>query len=166
VDWEGIVSRDGPAIWTTACRLLGNRADAEECVQDAFAAAVRISRQQTVDNWRALLQRLTTARAIDRLRQRTRRKSDAILFDLDLNPAAACDPAQVAEDRELAGRLRELLEELPDQQAQMFALHFVEGWTYPDLAQAFSISPGAVGMSLMRARAKLRQRMGDAARKE
>jgi RNA polymerase sigma-70 factor (ECF subfamily) len=164
-DWEGIVSRDGPAVWTTACRILGNRADAEECVQDAFAAAIAVSRSQPIGNWRALLQRLTTARAIDRLRQRTRRRTDRAPLDPELQPAAGIDPSQQAEDRELVGRLRKLIEELPAQCAELFVLHFVEGWTYQELAAAYSMSPGAVGMSLMRSRAKLRERMAHRAPK-
>ena len=126
----------------------------------------KCSRRQPIANSRALLQRLTTARAIDRLRQRTRRRVDIAFVDPSLNAAGGSDPAQQAEDRELAGRLRVLLEELPDPQAQLFALHFVEGWTYQELAREFAMSPGAVGMSLMRARAKLRQRMGEGAPKE
>ena len=62
VDWEHILRQAGPAVWRTACRLLGSRDDADDCVQDAFAAAVQIARQQSVQNWRALLQRLVTAR--------------------------------------------------------------------------------------------------------
>ena len=38
-DWREILSRDGPAAWRTAYRLLGNRADADECFQEACMAA-------------------------------------------------------------------------------------------------------------------------------
>ena len=40
IDWEGIVREHRPAVWRTAHRLLGNRADADECFQETFAAAV------------------------------------------------------------------------------------------------------------------------------
>jgi DNA-directed RNA polymerase specialized sigma24 family protein len=64
IDWQGILSRDGPAVWRTAWRVLGNRADADECFQEAFVAALEYSSTHTVKHWRALLQRLAAARAI------------------------------------------------------------------------------------------------------
>ena len=38
-DWQDILSRDGSAVWQTAYRYLGNRADTDECFQEAFLAA-------------------------------------------------------------------------------------------------------------------------------
>ena len=46
-DWEGIVRDEGPAVWRTAQRLLGNAADADECFQETFAAAVELVRRKT-----------------------------------------------------------------------------------------------------------------------
>ncbi len=70
IDWEEIVSRHGGIVWKTAYRVLGNHADALDCHQDTFLAAVEFSRRQKVRDWPALLQHLATARAIDRLRCR------------------------------------------------------------------------------------------------
>src|SRR5947208_16896323 len=61
-DWEGIVARDGPAVWRTVYRLLGRRADAEDCFQETFLAALRLWARQPVRHPRAALQRLATAR--------------------------------------------------------------------------------------------------------
>lgn len=160
VDWEGIARQDGPAVWRTACRLLGNRNDADDCVQDAFAAAVRISQEQPVQNWRALLQRLVTARAIDQLRRRYRRGEphdtpDPAATLVDPNPT----PGEQAQTAELLHDLRLALACLPGDQAQVFYLHCIEGWSYPQIGQALSLSPGAVGMLLMRARATLKERL-------
>src|SRR6187549_1806687 len=86
-DWEGIVRDHGPAVWRTAHRLLGNRADADECFQETFADAVEFTRRkiQPVREWRALLVRLSTARAVDRLRQRVRRTSREVCGDVILD---------------------------------------------------------------------------------
>jgi len=65
-DWDEILTRDGPAVWRTAYRIVGNRADADECVQEAFLHALEISRRKPVQHWCALLQRLAAARAVDR----------------------------------------------------------------------------------------------------
>jgi len=43
VDWERVVREDGPAAWRTACRLLGNRQDAQFTVQQAQISGAPIS---------------------------------------------------------------------------------------------------------------------------
>jgi RNA polymerase sigma-70 factor (ECF subfamily) len=146
--------------------VLGNRDDAAECVQDAFAAAVEISRTQPVRNWRALLVRLTTTRAIDRLRRRMRRDPRPTEHTHEEAADPSPDPAHVAEDRDLVARLRELLPTLPGDQAEALILHAVEEWTYEQIGRELSLSPSAVGMLLVRARQRLRQSLaGDARRR-
>jgi len=72
IDWQVVVEKYGPLIWRTAYRLLGNPADAADCFQETFVSALEVSRRQRVRNFSALLVRLATARAVDRLRQRMR----------------------------------------------------------------------------------------------
>jgi RNA polymerase sigma-70 factor, ECF subfamily len=103
-DWQEILSREGPAVWRTAYRILGNQADADECFQEAFLAALEVSRREHVAHWRALLQRLATARAVDRLRERVRRRSRE----------QAADMSAVAIAR------------IPRKQAQVFSLHCLD----------------------------------------
>jgi DNA-directed RNA polymerase specialized sigma24 family protein len=47
-DWQEIVEREKKAVWQTVYRILGNRADADECFQDAFLAAWEVSRRGPV----------------------------------------------------------------------------------------------------------------------
>ncbi len=37
-DWSEIVRLHGPMVWATACRLVGDHADAADCFQEAFVA--------------------------------------------------------------------------------------------------------------------------------
>src|SRR6185295_15829033 len=73
-DWEDILKRDGPAAWKTAWRVLGNRADVDECYQETCMAAFEFSQTHDVRNWRTLLQRIANAKAVDRLRLRIRQR--------------------------------------------------------------------------------------------
>ena len=45
VNWDNIVAQHGPLVWRTAYRLVGCDADAADCYQEAFAAALLISRR-------------------------------------------------------------------------------------------------------------------------
>ncbi len=161
VDWQAILARDGPAVWRTAYRVVGNQADADECFQEAFLGALALSRRQSVENWRALLQRLAAARAIDCLRLRMRRRIREQETDLDTIDGRGPSPARQAEDAELAHQLREALAGLPAKQAEVFCLHCLESWSYQEIAHHLAITVDAVGVLLYRARRRLRNQLAD-----
>src|SRR5688572_9858946 len=135
IDWEAIVREHRPAVWRTAYRLLGNRADADECFQETFLAALEASRRGPVRNWRGLLQRVAAARSVDRLRDRYRRGSPEPVADWGALHGALPTPVQTAEDAELSDRLREALSLVPLQQAEVFCLVCLEGWSYAEAAE-------------------------------
>jgi RNA polymerase sigma-70 factor (ECF subfamily) len=155
-DWDEIVRHEGPAVWRTAYRLLNNSADADECFQEAFVAALEVSRREEVGNWRALLQRLASARSVDRLRERCRRRSREQCADWNDVAGSEPQPSQGAEAVELAQRLREALAQIPVQQAEIFCLHGLEGWSYEEIAEQLSLTLNTVGVLLHRARKRLR----------
>lgn len=157
VDWEGILERDGPAVWRTACRLLGHRADAEECFQETFLSALQLWGRQAVRHPRAALVKLATARAIDRLRRRYREVSRGDEGANERLPDRGPGPPDLASGAELAEALRSALGDLPDRQAEVFCLHCLDGWSYRDIADSLELSVDAVGVLLHRARARLKE---------
>lgn len=159
VDWDGIIDREGPAVWRTVCRLLTHRADAEECFQETFLAALQLWRRQPVRSPRAVLQRLATARAIDRLRQRYRAAGRRDEGSLNGVADRAPSPGDHAVAAELADSLRAALVGLPAKQADAFCLHSLDGYSYSEVADAMGISVDSVGVLLHRARASLRERL-------
>jgi RNA polymerase sigma-70 factor (ECF subfamily) len=136
---------------------LNNSADADECFQEAFVAALEVSRREEVANWRALLLRLAAVRAVDRLRERYRRRSREQTADWNALAGNERPPSQGAEEAELAQRLRDALAQIPAQQAEVFSLHGLEGWSYQEIAEQLSLSINAVGVLLHRARKRLRE---------
>ena len=157
IDWEGIVAREGDGVWRRVYRLLGNRADADEVFQETFLAALSFSKRQVVESWGALLHRLATARAIDRLRHRQRRNSRSEMVDFDFVGSGEAEPFQNAQAGELSERLRVALGRLPERQAEVFCLHALEGWKHEEIAKLMQITTDAVGVLLHRARARLRE---------
>ncbi len=155
-DWQEIVSRDGPAAWRAAYRITGNRADADECLQEAFLGALEYARRVQVRQWGALLRRLAMARAVDRLRERRRRPGDG-LADWDSLEAPRVPVSRDLEDAELADRLRSALALISARQAEVFCLHCLEDFSYEEIAQQLAVSVAAVGVHLHRARERLRE---------
>jgi RNA polymerase sigma-70 factor (ECF subfamily) len=155
-DWQEILSRKGPPAWRAAYRITGNRADADECLQEAFLGALRVARRARVRDWGALLRRLATARAVDRLRERHRGPSGHVA-DWDSVQAPVAATSRDLETAELAERLRAALGRISPRQAEVFCLHCLEGFSYEEIAQQLAMSVAAVGVHLHRARERLRQ---------
>ena len=162
VDWDGIVSREGPAVWRTLYRLLGNRADVEDCFQETFLGALAVWNREAVQHPQALLQRMATARALDRLRKRYRTTGrEGGSAELESVSSASPLPPHAAEAAELGQRLRDALTLLPQKQAQAFCLFYLDGWDYHDIARQTGGTVNAVGVLLHRARQRLRELLGD-----
>jgi RNA polymerase sigma-70 factor, ECF subfamily len=157
-DWEAVIHQNAEIVRGTVYRIVGNRTDAWDCVQETFLEAVKIDRRETVRDWPSLLRRLATVRALDLLRVRIRHRGR---HDLSVDASQAVgrepNPAQQAEAGELADRLRLAVGELPPRQAQVFCLTCFERMTSEEVADALKISPTAVRMLLSRARRRLRR---------
>lgn len=157
-DWQAIIDQHGVAVWRTAYRLLGNRADAADCFQETFVSALRFCRRKRVRNYSAFLVRLATARAIDQLRRRFR-AADFNLPLADVPEATSKNPgpAQVAQQQELTDGLRKSLSRLPHREAQAFCLRFLNDLSYQQIAEELDVTTNAVGVLIHRARAKLKE---------
>jgi RNA polymerase sigma-70 factor (ECF subfamily) len=155
-DWASILSEHGATVWRTVYRLLNDHADALDCYQETFLAAWRLAERQPVVAWHALLVRLATRRAIDRLRQRVRTRARFTALDGVPEPAtdAGC-PLRQAGAAELLDRVRQALARLPPKQAEVFWLSCMEGQSHQQISQALHVSTGEVRVLLHRARAHL-----------
>ncbi len=159
-DWSQIVREHGPMVWRTAYRLLNHDSDAADCFQRTFVSALAVADKEPIRNWPALLKRLATARALERLRQRRREANRRdVLPEGGGADVRAADPVQAAEAGELAEHLREALAELDARQSQVFCLSCLEGLSYQQIAEQVGVTVNHVGVLLSRARASLRERL-------
>jgi RNA polymerase sigma-70 factor (ECF subfamily) len=162
IDWNALVRNEGPAVWRTIQRLVHNRADADECLQETFIAALRFSERNEVDCLPALLKRLAVARAIDCLRRRSRRTRHERPLDPANELAGEKSPIHEAESAELAAELRWAIGQLPARSAEAFCLHELEDWSYAEIGRHLGLSVSAVGVLVHRARQKLRKLLNTA----
>jgi RNA polymerase sigma-70 factor, ECF subfamily len=160
-DWQTVIDEHGSRVWSTAYRLLGHEADASDCFQEAFVSALELSQRQRVRNMGALLTRLATLRAIDRLRQRKRLSQRfTAIDDLSDVPGSVPDPARAAESAELGQALREAIACLSGPQAQAFCLRYFSDMSVKQIGQTLNMPTGTVGVLLHRARGRLRELLG------
>jgi RNA polymerase sigma-70 factor (ECF subfamily) len=150
-DWDRIVREHGPAVFATAWCILGHATDVEDVVQEVFLQAFQIQQEEEVRCWEALLRRLASCRALDRLRQRR----PTVPLNGLLLARTGDNPEAVAAERELANRLRDALVQLTPREASVFCMRFFDELSYEQISQALQIPVGAVATALHKARVRL-----------
>jgi RNA polymerase sigma-70 factor (ECF subfamily) len=160
IDWSAIVGQHGALVWKTAYRLLNHEADAADCFQRTFVSALELSRTEPIRHWPALLRRLATARALERIRQRLgERKHLGSLPEEPPVDRKAAEPGRNAQANELAADLRHALAGIDERQAQVFCLACLDDATYEEIAEQLGVTVNHVGVLLNRAKASLRERL-------
>lgn len=139
-------------MYGTAWRMLQNREEAEDAVQDAFLALHRAGPDPAEigeDATAAWLHRTLTNRCLDRLRHHGRWREEALPEEL---PPAGPRPLR-AEWMDL----ERAVAKLPSRARLVFLLHDVEGLRHGEVAELLEISEGASKSQLFRARDLLRR---------
>ena len=134
---EALYRKYVQSIWGLALRLTGNRADAEDVVQDAFAMALRDAKQvRDPSALRAWLVSVTVHQAHRRFRRR--RMLRALGFDhgndTALLEAAASNGVSSEVMAELA-LLNHTLDQLAAKERMAWTLRFVEGYSLAEVAE-------------------------------
>ena len=144
-------------VWTTALRLTGNRADAEDLVQEVFTSA-----WSAMQSWpperiaelrpRAWLVTITLNAWRNGLRTASRRPRTGPLLDHD----AAVQPPDALDEAE---RLGELVARLPEAYRAPVVLRHVVGLSYDEIGAALACPPGTVKAQVSRGLALLRKEL-------
>ena len=162
-----------PALYRLANRMLRNTDDAQEVAQEAFLAAYEgIARFEGQSHIRTWLLSITYNKSVDRLK-RTTRDNWLIAGDLDKSErwdvvervAEVTDwsgnPEQNFQSSEIKATLEKALAEVPAETKAVFELRDIQGLTSREVADALTISEGAVRVKLHRVRQYLMAAMED-----
>jgi RNA polymerase sigma factor (sigma-70 family) len=137
------------AVWRFLVRSVG-RAEAEDCFQDTFIAALRAYPRLRADsNLRAWVLTIAHRKALDAHRSRTRRAVP--VEDLTAVDASARMPAPRDE------ALWDAVGDLPARQRSAVMLRYVADLPHRDIATAIGCSEDAARRSLHEGLAKLRK---------
>ncbi len=145
------------ASFRTACLILGNRADAEEAVQDAFLRAWRFRDSlASVPSIKPWLYRVVVNACYSKLRQeiphRDQRADDEPLATM---AATTSDPLTRAEQAEVAESVLIALRRLPVSLRVPVVLRYYADLSERDIALAIGRRPGTVKSRLHEARQRL-----------
>ena len=162
-----LYDRHGAVMYGLALRMVGEPADAEDVVLDAFAQAWREAERYeatrgSVIGW---LTTIVRTRALDTIRARGRRSRmiDAAAVRLD-EPAAMGEgvraPDRAVEDSERAVAVSSALKMLPDAQRRAIELAFFEGLSHQEVAERLREPLGTVKTRIRLGMLKLRDALG------
>jgi len=158
--FETLICRHGERLLRMVRTIARTREEAEDIVQDTFAAAFfKVNTFASRSSFFTWLYRIALNKTISRRRQR-RLETTHFGQSLDqtpemIGPQAA--PDQILEREEQISRLRQAIARLEADRQTVLALRDVDGKDYSEIAEILNIPIGTVRSRLHRARADLRE---------
>ena len=156
-----LYGRTSAKLFGVCLRVLNDRAQAEEALQEAYAKIWTRAGQYRANGYSPMTWLITLARntAVDKRRARDagvgRRTAPIDAAELVADPAPG--PAQQAEARGEAQALHLCLTELPPERAEMVRRAYLDGATYAELADATGTKLNTVRTWLRRSLMQLRE---------
>lgn len=143
-----------------AIRLLGNREDAEDAMQEALVKTLRhLDRVDPARGFRSWFLRIVYNQCLDaRRRREVRRRHEKGAAHVEAVPSSG---ARRVDERESLARVTALLAELPPKQAAALHLRVFEEFDYAHIAEVLSITPASARVYLVKARKHLRAELGE-----
>jgi RNA polymerase sigma-70 factor (ECF subfamily) len=164
--FEVIYDRHADAAFSLAYRMCGQRAIAEDVVQESFLSLWRSSARydRTRGSVRTWLLGIVHNRAIDALRRRaTGERELAVEAEIEERLVAPERTDLEFARREDARQVRDALEQLPDEQSRVIELAYFGGLTHAQIASMLDAPVGTIKGRMRLGLAKLRVTLGDPA---
>jgi RNA polymerase sigma-70 factor (ECF subfamily) len=149
--------------FTLAMYLTGNRADAEDAVQEATLRAVRYFPTLREDDARAWF--FTIVRRVCFTAYRTNRPEGADTISIEAIPFQLVDqrdqPDTTAERSQVQQRVRDAIDQLPTLLREAIVLRELQSCSYAEIAAITEVPVGTVMSRLSRARVRLADLLQD-----
>ena len=151
-DFHGFYDQYAGLVYRTALRVTGNTSDAEDVLQNVFIRF--LNRKVILDprqSPKGYMQRAAVNSSIDLLRRKAS------------NPSVELEEGRDSSKPESSPILKEMLRKalanIPLQDAELFVLCYLEGYTYEELADQFGIERGTIGSRLYRIKTILKKEL-------
>ena len=167
-DFERVIRQHGGSMLAVARRLLGNEADAHDCLQEAFLLAFdKLDSFQGRSALRTWLHRIVVNTALMALRRRKHKNEqpiDPLMPEFDAN-GCRLEPTWRLEEsadsliqrEEVRTLVLKAIDQLPDSYRIVLVLRDIEEYNTDEVAKLLETNPGVVKTRLHRARAALKK---------
>jgi RNA polymerase sigma-70 factor (ECF subfamily) len=157
--------RFSPLLFSVAARVLGDRKEAEDVLQEVMLTIWNKSGEYdpqlgSLSSWAVAL---TRNKALDRLRARTRRLrliEEVAVMAEESGATSSPSANEVLHGRERAEMLRAAMKDLPTEQRMAIELAFFTGMSQTDIATRLQQPLGTVKARIRRGMLRLREQLG------
>jgi RNA polymerase sigma-70 factor (ECF subfamily) len=157
--------RFSPLLFSVAARVLGDRKEAEDVLQEVMLLIWNKSGEYdpqlgSLSSWAVAL---TRNKALDRLRSRTRRLrliEEVAIMAEESDATSSPSANDVIHGRERAEMLRAAMKDLPAEQRMAIELAFFTGMSQTDIATRLQQPLGTVKARIRRGMLRLREQLG------
>lgn len=149
-----LVDRYQPSFIRVASRVVRNREEAEDVVQNAFVKIYRFAKHfdKNQARFKSWAYKIVMNMAITHY---NKRKTDAMLIPEEYDPTVAESQrvhANFVKERGLESVIASALEEIPEDLHSLLRAYYLEDKSYKNIAAEKGLSVGALKMKLFRAR--------------
>jgi len=141
-----------------AMSFLKMQAEAEDVVQDVMIKCWEtIKDPNSIDNMEAFGMTLIRNKSLDKLKKKGRNYLQVNeVFDL---ASSGLSPDEKAIESDTVGRIKTLMNNLPEAQRSVVILRDIEGFSYDEIAKIQGITLQSVKVNLHRGRKKIREQL-------
>jgi len=144
-------------IYRMAYRLMGNREEAEDTVQEVYLKLWGLRNElEKYNSIEALAIRITRNLCLDNLRRR-KTNQEAMKLEMIKEEAYTETPAENLEKKEEKEVLLSLIAALPEPQRSLVHLRHIEEKEYDEIAGMVNMNVNAIRVSISRARKQMRE---------
>ncbi len=143
------------AMFNVACRMMNNREDAEDILQEAFTDCFRnIDTYRFDSSFGAWLKTIVVNKCINKLR-----KKDSVLVFLDDLTPLEREEEIIPENEKWPDpqKITKAVEQLPDGYRVVLSLYLLEGYDHAEISQILKISESTSKTQYLRAKEKLKK---------
>jgi RNA polymerase sigma factor (sigma-70 family) len=143
------------AMFSTCMRLLNNREDAEDMLQEVFSYAFsKISGFRFESSFGAWLKQITVNTCINKLKKK--RAELKFVEDIEIFD----EPEQEQEEKDIQYEVKKVIkamESLPEGFRIVFSLYLLEGYDHTEISQILGISESTSKTQYLRAKKKIKE---------
>jgi RNA polymerase sigma-70 factor (ECF subfamily) len=160
--FEELVEQYRERIYRVAWRILRNDEGAEDAAQEAFIKVFRnIGRFEGRSSLYTWMYRITVNIALNKLKRDKFRRMLPLGDMIRRDPRPFANPERIALGGEVAERIEEAVQTLPDKQRAVFTLRFYEELSHKEIAEIVGCSEGTSKANYFHAIRKLRKLLED-----
>ena len=159
--FDSIIRPHVKPLYQAAYRLVRNRSDAEDLVQEVLVKAYkRLTEIERMENLRAWLLRVLYHQFVD-LTRKHGRSPQTVSDDglLAAQPDESQDPAELTAQRSTAAELGKAMAGLTADQRALLDLHIVQGYTLQELVAVFDAPLGTLKSRVHRIKVSLKKEL-------